>query len=61
MPISADDITAHLDHVSIFMSPTNNSSKPGLGSYGYLLMMQKRDVASIGIARSLAAATNASR
>jgi len=64
IPISVDNATAHLDHASIFMSPTNNNSKPstaGLGSYSYLLMMQRWDAVSIAIARVLAVATNVSR
>jgi hypothetical protein len=37
-------ISVYLDHASIFMSSTNNNSKPttaGLGSYSYRLTMQK--------------------
>jgi hypothetical protein len=46
------------------MSPTNNTFKPptaGLGSYSYLLKMQKHDVASIGMTRASAMPTNVSR
>jgi hypothetical protein len=59
IPISVD-----LDHASIFMSPTNTTFKSltaRFGSYRYLLTMQKWDVVSIGIAQTLAVATNVSR
>jgi hypothetical protein len=64
IPINVDDVAVHLDHASIFMSPTNNpfkSTTAGFGSYRYLLRMQKWDAASIGIARTLAVTTKVSR
>jgi len=65
MPISVNDIAAHLDHASIFSCPRritlSNHQRPGLGSYSYLLKMQKRDVASIGMTRASAMPTNVSR
>jgi hypothetical protein len=59
IPISADDVAADIDQTSIFMSPTNSASKSA--TYSYLLMMQKWEAASIGIARALAVTTNVPR